>query len=492
MAESFDNDWEITKSELYRLGLGMRGRLPEELNAIEAAEVPVEFFTVRNDASVLAFGWGTGAYVVRLASWSSKRRIVCIEPNPTLRRKAAKLVNRLGFDGVRLCATVEEALPKGNAVDLLLLDESYANSETLRLLLERHEVDTVLGAYHASACNNVELFRICLVSAATFHLVNRTTGQHLAGCRQRGPQISVIVVGSDDALEATIGSVLAQEGVDVELIVAIGADSPFKVSAQGWVARHPSAIRVVVAPSEDESVCAALASACGLYVTFVQSGDTCDPAMLVRYLDAAVTSRADVVIGAYRERAFADGSVEPRYGFGSTRIDLRHTDASRLAGVLHCFDPAPVIGRCLIRLQHIAAAEIGWSVKLGRAAAGLFLARCLLAAHTVAVLPDVYYLHRQSLAESAGATYRFGDLETVHRICAALTAAAFVRGGSYARERELRECLLKLYAQLYFEYEGLGQRLRVMRALVSSCLGRMQYGSRTEFVINKAISFFWK
>ncbi len=480
--------WESAQSELHRIGMGEG--LPYDLATIRNGDVGLDFYTAPADGLVVALGWGTGAYVLRLATWNSQRRVICVEPDPILRDEATRLVRRLGLDRVSICDQFEDALPALELVGLLLVDERRARTTLIRAALQRWDVVAVVGFYRAHDCDDADIYRVCIGRSAAFHLINRTSGRHVVGRRHVGPDVSVVICdvdGQAEPFDVTVESLLRQQDITAEVLVAVSAGSCLLSACEAW-AEGRATVRVVVGATSQEAVAAALVQARGLYVGVISCGDECDPHMYARFFNKAAPGRADVLVGSYSEICYADGAVEARYGFASLGWDLRsaHT-TGRTEGALRAVDLRPMLGRCLFRRAFMQNAGLAWPADLEEHAPALFLLHCLLQAQAVDAVAHAYLTHRQTFQESIGAASRIGDLERAKRIEAALVTIALERDGNYTRELVLRNLLLSLYTQLYLESTSLRERLSAMRRLLMASLDEMCYGSRGEFIARKAL-----
>ena len=492
MHNLFTVGWETATAVLKRNGI--EDALSRDLALVETTRLPLDYLSLPADAIVIALGWGSGVLPLRLLIPPRQRRLICVEPNDACCERARAVVAELGLGNVEFRASPETALEAGSAVDLLLVDPRYASAQTLRALVDRYAITAILGSFAAAFCTDADVFRIAS-RAQRFDLLNATTGQRVIGRQRKGPDVTVIVtddpLGSDaaarSALDQTMASLVAQQEIELEVIVATGRDSARVAIAQRWVEQHIGKVRLAHASNGLDVVSSALVEARGRYVAIQAAGDCSEPTMYGRMFAAAAPKQADVLIAGYREILYFDGAICDRYSFGQPSADLRYVPGTHWAGRLSGLDCAPRSGRFLVRHEYLRAEKIGWAVELGKFSPAVYIARCVLTARRIATLAECPLLHWQSHDEATGAEFCIGTLDTLTKLAEALYDALLGNDASYTRELAFRSCFYDLHLRLYRETAGVVERWRIVKALAAVSFEKWRYNSRLEFVMRKLV-----
>jgi glycosyltransferase involved in cell wall biosynthesis len=217
----------------------------------------------------------------------------------------------------------------------------------------------------------------------------------------RVPVVSVVMGVRDGAagLPATLRSVLAQEGVDLELVVVDDGSTDATPALLADAARDDRRVRVLTQPHRGltAALIAGCAAARGRYVARQDAGDVSLPGRLraqAAYLDAhpeavLVSCRARLR-GPAGELLYESGTA------GSARAGLLETDPARISGIPHhgtaCFRREAFEAAGGYRRQFYFAQDLDLWVRLAERGA-------------VEVLPEVGY--------EAGIA--FGSISGVHR-----------------------------------------------------------------------------
>ncbi len=479
--------WYVAKDVLEKTGSNQT--LIEDLATIDSGALLLNFMTMPTNGTVVALGWGSGAWPLRAATWGGRRTVICVEPDNFLRSRGEELVKRLQFVDVHLCSTIGDLLPLGSNIDLAILHPSYATESSLMEFVESFDVDTVVGAYYDKNCSDSDIFRISCI-AKRFDLLNRTSGKRVVGRHRDGPEVSVLVlegtrtiVDPEQSLTITISSLLAQINVDMEIILAFTHASPYHKAAMRWSESYPGQIRMV--RSEENVVNSALNQARGLYVSFLEIGESCSPAMFTQMFADAAPWMADILVSGYRELLYLDGTEESRFTFGRPAKDLRNLNTTLSQEVPSLLDLSPVIGRYLFRRQYLIDSNITWTYDQDRFASAFFVARCLCLSTRVRTSADTFLLHPQSHAEVIGTSHRIEGLEKIRTIADAISSTILSPTDSFVHEILLRQWLFDLHLCQYYETPEIRSKIRILRSIIFYCFRRLSYGSNITFFLQQ-------
>ena len=491
LIDLIDLSWHVAKDILEKTGPNQT--LVEDFSTIDSGALLLNFMTMPTNGTVVALGWGTGAWPLRAATWGGGRTVICVEPNNLCRSRASNLVKRLQFADVLLVPMIGDLLPAGSKVDFAILHPSYTTGTFLREFVESYNVDTLVGAYLDQNCSDSDIFRISC-AAKRFDLLNRTSGKRIVGRHRDGPEVSVLVLegtrsitDSEQSLNKTVSSLLAQLDVELEIILAFTQGSPYHEAAKRWSESHPGQIRMMC--SEENVVNRALNQARGLYVNFLEVGESCSPSMFTHMFADAAPRMADILVSGYCELLYLDGTVEPRFTFARPAKDLRNLKTMLSQEIPSLLDLAPVLGRYLFRREYLIESNISWPQYHDRFASALFVASCLCSSTRVSTSADTFLLHPQSYEEAIGTAHRLEQLETIRAIADAITSTVLSPKDFFSHELQLRHWLFDLHLRLYYETSEILAKIRILRSLISYCFARLIYGSNLTFFLQQLKSY---
>lgn len=256
-----------------------------------------------------------------------------------------------------------------------------------------------------------------------------TTDTHPPGDAPRLPSVSVIVANynAERFLEACLRSILAQQRVELDIILVDDVSTDGGVAIARRIAGQDDRLRIVELPRNGGPAAArnrGLAEARGDWVAIVDSDDLLHPQRFARLIAAAEGAGADMV--ADDLLVFTDGLDAPPQRF------LKPADRGAPFGiglddylqrsVLYGPDPNPGFLKPVIRRGRLLSSGIGYDESLRIAEDDDLVVRLLLAGFAYLIVPTPWYFYRKH-GGSISHRLSLSAVEAIHAADARLGAA---------------------------------------------------------------------
>ena len=277
----------------------------------------------------------------------------------------------------------------------------------------------------------------------------------------RLPSVSVIVANYNAArfLEACLRSILAQQGVDLEVVLVDDVSSDEGVAIARRIADDDNRLRIVAMPSNGGPAAArnlGLSMARGDWIAIVDSDDLLHPQRFVQLIATAEATGADMVaddllVFTDRSEALPRRFLKPADRGAPFRIGL----AEYLRrSILYGAEPNPGFLKPVIRRARLLSSGIRYDESLRIAEDDDLAIRLLLAGLDYLVVPTPWYFYRKHggsishrLTLSAVEAMQAADARlgaAIVRERPALAEPCAVRRRAFARAAEFEALILAL------------------------------------------------